>query len=133
MLMMSEFLTPKDQEESRAGPAVLVVDNDPALRGFLASVFSDVAEVITADTTNAPDAFDERRFDVVILDYAATERAGLHTRVQTYTPLTAARITPGPEEVLGRLRAVRHALRTDTRFRDRSLVFAVTKYGSGRP
>jgi hypothetical protein len=108
-----------------------VVENDPALREFLVSVFSDVAEVVVSDTTNAPDAFDERFFAVVIIDHVAAERAGLHPRVRKYTPLTAARITPGPRELLGRLRLVRHALRTDSRFRDRSLVFAVMSNESG--
>jgi len=59
-------------------PVVLIVDDDRAVRGALASTFEEEYEVVEA--VSGPEAlqvFEERRFDAVVLDIRMPEMGGL--------------------------------------------------------
>ena len=62
----------------RRRPVVLIVDDDRGVRGALAGTFEEEYEVVGA--VSGPDAlqaFEERRFDAVVLDIRMPEMSGL--------------------------------------------------------
>jgi DNA-binding response OmpR family regulator/AraC-like DNA-binding protein len=62
----------------RRRPVVLIVDDDRGVRGALASTFEEEYEAVEAVSGGAAlQAFEERRFDAVVLDIRMPEMSGL--------------------------------------------------------
>ena len=111
--------------EGRLG--ILVVDSDSVVHTRLAELLADVGDVVGAHPADALATFDTRPFDVVVVDQAVVERAGLHGRVRMHAALTAARISLAPKTIVERVVEACEELGVGAGLTDGMLVCVLTK------